>query len=96
MSLYALTLHELSGKLRKREVSSVEVTESVFNRIAATEERIHSYLALCRDSALKEARQADERLKNAGDCPPLTGIPIALKDIFLSNEIGRASCRERV
>ena len=87
MSLYALTLHELREKLRRREVSSVEITESVFNRIAVTDERLHSYLTLCRERALKEARQADERLKTGGDCPPLTGVPIALKDIFLTQNV---------
>ena len=87
MSLHALTLHELAGKLRRREVSSVEVTESVFSRIAATDERLHSYLALCRASALEEARQADERLKSGGDCPSLTGVPVALKDIFITRNL---------
>ena len=87
MNLPALTLHGLQAKLKKREVSSVEVTESVFNRIAATEERLHSYLALCRESALNEARQADERLKNSADRPPLLGIPVALKDIFLTQGV---------
>ncbi|OGQ82845.1 MAG: aspartyl/glutamyl-tRNA amidotransferase subunit A [Deltaproteobacteria bacterium RIFCSPLOWO2_12_FULL_60_19] len=87
MSHYALTLHELAAKLSRREISSVEVTESVFGRIAATDERLHSYLALCRESALQEARQADERLKSGGDCPPLTGVPVALKDIFITRNV---------
>jgi aspartyl-tRNA(Asn)/glutamyl-tRNA(Gln) amidotransferase subunit A len=87
MNAYAFTLHELSEKLRRRELSSVEVTESIFDRIAATDERFHSYLALCRESALREARQADERLKDGGDCPRLMGVPIALKDIFITRNV---------
>ena len=95
MSLHALTLHELGEKLRKREVSSVEVTESVFDRIAATDECIHSYLALCRESALREARQADQRLKNGGDSSPLLGIPIALKDILLTQGL-QTTCASKI
>ncbi len=87
MSLHSLTLHELQGKLKKREISSVEVTESVLRRISATEDKLHSYITLCRDTALAEAKKADERLKQDGGFSPLLGIPIALKDIFLSRGI---------
>jgi aspartyl-tRNA(Asn)/glutamyl-tRNA(Gln) amidotransferase subunit A len=86
MSLHSLTLHELGGKLKKREISSAEVTESVFQRISATEVRLRSYITLCREAALSEAKQADERLK-AGEHTPLLGMPIALKDIFLTKGV---------
>ena len=86
MSLHSLTIHELSAKLKHREVSSVELTESVFARIASVEERLRSYITLCRESALAEAKRADERLKS-GDDSPLLGIPIALKDIFLTEGV---------
>ncbi|MBI2987474.1 MAG: Asp-tRNA(Asn)/Glu-tRNA(Gln) amidotransferase subunit GatA [Deltaproteobacteria bacterium] len=87
MSLHTLTLHELHGKLKKREVSSVEVTESVFRRISATEDKLHSYITLCRDKAIAEAKQADERLGKGGESSPLLGIPLALKDIFLTQGV---------
>jgi len=87
MSLHTSTIHELNAKLKKREISSVELTESVFARISAVEERLHSYITLCRKSALEEARRADERLKSGGDNSPLLGIPIALKDIFVTEGV---------
>jgi aspartyl-tRNA(Asn)/glutamyl-tRNA(Gln) amidotransferase subunit A len=87
MSLHTLTIHELGAKLKTREVSSVELTEAVFARISATEERLHSYISLCRESALREAKRADERLKTRGDASPLLGIPIALKDIFVTEGV---------
>ena len=86
MSLHSLTIHELSTKLKQREISSVELTESVFARIASVEERLRSFITLCRESALAEAKRADERLKS-GDGSPLLGIPIALKDIFLTEGV---------
>ncbi|MGH7771191.1 MAG: Asp-tRNA(Asn)/Glu-tRNA(Gln) amidotransferase subunit GatA [Candidatus Binatia bacterium] len=87
MNLHSLTLHELNGKLKKHEVSSEELTESVFRRISATEEKVHSYITLCYETALKEAREADERFKTREKWSPLLGIPIALKDIFLTQGV---------
>ena len=87
MSLHSLTLHELHGKLKRREVSSVEVIESVFRRISATEAKVHSYITLCHDRAAAEAKQADKRLEKGGESSPLLGIPIALKDIFLTRGV---------
>jgi len=86
MSLHTSTIHELSAKLKNREISSVELTESVFARIASVEDRLRSYITLCRESALAEAKRADERLKS-GDDSPLLGVPIALKDIFLTDGV---------
>jgi aspartyl-tRNA(Asn)/glutamyl-tRNA(Gln) amidotransferase subunit A len=91
MSLHELTIHELAARLKKREVSSVELTESVLARIAATDERVGSYVTLCRDGALAEARRADERLKSGAEAP-LLGIPIALKDIFITKGIRTTCC----
>jgi aspartyl-tRNA(Asn)/glutamyl-tRNA(Gln) amidotransferase subunit A len=92
MSLHELTIHDLGARLKRREVSSVELTEAVFARIAATDERIHSYVTLCRESALEEARRADERLKTGGNGSPLLGVPIALKDIFLTKGVRTTCC----
>jgi aspartyl-tRNA(Asn)/glutamyl-tRNA(Gln) amidotransferase subunit A len=94
MSLHTLTIHELSNQLKKREISSVELTESVFDRVATVEERLHSYITLCRESALEEARRADEWLKSGGG-PPLLGIPLALKDIFITEGV-RTTCASKI
>lgn len=87
MNLHSYTFHELRGKLKSREVSSVELTDAIFRRIAATEEKLHSFITLCRDSAAIEAKSADERLKTEKNSSPLLGIPVALKDIFLTQGI---------
>lgn len=87
MNLESLTLHELSGKLKKRDVSSEELIQATLRRIADTEDRVHSYITLCNETALAEAKRADERLKTEKEPSPLLGIPIALKDIFLAREV---------
>ena len=95
MSLAALTLDDAGKRLRKREFSSLELTEAVFQRIAASDDKIHAYLTVARDSALEQARQADERLKQDSGTSPLLGIPIAVKDNFLTCGL-RTTCASKI
>src|SRR5213594_3479338 len=87
MNVHSLSLHELSAKLKKREVSAEELTRAVFDRVAATEDRIHSYITLCPETALSEAKRADQQLRTEKNSLPLLGMPIALKDIFLTQGV---------
>ncbi len=86
MELYSLTIHELQDKIRRGEVSATQITESVFSRIDAVEERVHSFIRLMKDEAFAKAAKADENIKK-GDIQALTGIPIALKDILCTKGI---------
>jgi aspartyl-tRNA(Asn)/glutamyl-tRNA(Gln) amidotransferase subunit A len=95
MSLAALTLHDAGNKLRKREFSSVELTEAVFKRIADTDSQIRAYLTLARDAALEQARQADERLEQDSATSPLLGVPLAVKDNFLTRGL-RTTCASKI
>ena len=95
MSLFSLTLYEAGEKLRKREVSSQELTEAVFQRISETDGIVRSYITLCRDAALAQAKQADERLKRTPSASPLLGIPVAVKDNLLTKGI-RTTCASRM
>ncbi len=95
MSLAQLTLHEASDKLHKCELSSVELTEAVFQRIADTEDKVHAYLTLARDAAIDQARQADKDLKQPGEHAALLGIPLALKDNFLTKGL-RTTCASKI
>jgi aspartyl-tRNA(Asn)/glutamyl-tRNA(Gln) amidotransferase subunit A len=95
MSLAALTLADAGEKLRRGETSSVELTEAVFERVAAIDERVHAYLTLARESAMAQARDADRRLKQDGDRSPLLGVPVALKDNFLTEGL-RTTCASKI
>ncbi len=81
MELAALTIHELQDKIRAGEVTAMQITRAVFERIDALEDKIHSYISLTKKEALAAAELADRDIKR-GDIEPLTGIPVALKDII--------------
>ncbi len=84
MELYSLTTHEAQDKLRHGEITSVELTESVLERIEAVEAKTQAYLSVQADLALTMARLADER-RATGEDNPLLGIPLGLKDVLITH-----------
>src|SRR5438309_2085237 len=95
MNLPALTVHEAKEMLRKREFSSQQLTEAIFSRIEATDDKIHAYITLCRDAAVEQAKDADERLRKESNLPPLLGVPIGIKDNFLTRGV-RTTCASKI
>ena len=97
MDLTQSTLHELRQLLLRREVSSVEVTKAFLERIAATDDQLNLFITVCEDQALQSAEAADRRLAaaDASASPILTGIPLALKDIFVTEGI-RTTCASKI
>jgi aspartyl-tRNA(Asn)/glutamyl-tRNA(Gln) amidotransferase subunit A len=79
LELFTLGIAELSGMLKKRKVSSAEITRSVFDRIEKVEGRIRSFVTLTGDHALEMAQKADAQI-SSGNGHELTGIPFAIKD----------------
>jgi aspartyl-tRNA(Asn)/glutamyl-tRNA(Gln) amidotransferase subunit A len=87
MKLYQRTIRDLHQMLLDREISSVELTESVFGHIDAVGDKTKAYLLVTRELALRQAKAADERLRAKRDVTPLTGIPIALKDVLCVKDV---------
>ena len=80
MRLCQETIGTVVRRLRTREISSVELTRSVVERIRAVEPRVRAYLAVTDGLAMEMAAAADQRLARNDNVGPLTGIPIAIKD----------------
>ena len=95
MELCHITAHEIHDLLIKREVSAVEVTESVFRQIDKVEEQIHSYITLTKEDALATAAAVDDKIKAGEEIPPLAGIPIAIKDIMCTKGV-LTTCGSRI
>jgi aspartyl-tRNA(Asn)/glutamyl-tRNA(Gln) amidotransferase subunit A len=95
MTSAALTLSDAGEKLRRRDLTSVELAEAVFERIAGTDERIRAYIGLDRDGALAQARRADEEIARGAIRSPLHGLPLALKDNFLTRGL-KTTCASKI
>ncbi|MBI5450454.1 MAG: Asp-tRNA(Asn)/Glu-tRNA(Gln) amidotransferase subunit GatA [Gammaproteobacteria bacterium] len=91
---HTATVAELSHALHSKKVSSVELTRHFLDRIAAHDRRLNSFITVTTEQALAAAAEADRRIA-AGQAGPLTGIPLAQKDIFCTEGV-RTSCASRM
>lgn len=90
-----LTIGELSNLIKRKEVSPVEVTDSVLKRIDAVNPRINAYITILRDEAQAAAQETEKTILAGKYLGPLHGIPIALKDLFLTKGI-RTTCGSKI
>ena len=95
MSLYQLTAHELHDKLKAREITAVELVESIYERIEEVEPQVKGYLTLTKEIALEQADAADAGFQNGNEMPPLAGIPIAIKDVICTKDV-RTTCASKI
>lgn len=88
------SVREVRGLLDSREISSLELTRLMLERITAIDPQMGAYVTVCQDVALDQARGADRRLAS-GDSVTLTGVPFALKDIISTVGI-RTTCGSHI
>ena len=88
-NLYHLTIREAAGLLKSGQLSPVELTQAFLDRIAATDDRLHSYITVLKEQALDDARLAEAEIRRGDYKGPLHGIPYALKDLYDTAESGR-------
>jgi aspartyl-tRNA(Asn)/glutamyl-tRNA(Gln) amidotransferase subunit A len=84
--LWRLTAHEAHEGLRKKEFTSVELTQAVLDRIAEVEPKVHAYITVTAELAIEQAKEADAKYA-AGTATPLTGIPVGVKDLIVTKGV---------
>src|SRR3954466_15199466 len=92
--MHNLTLAELARKLRAREFSVTELTKALLRRIEASQPQLNAFITVTAESALAQAAAADAAFA-AGNAGPLTGLPLAHKDIFCTRGV-KTSCGSRM
>ena len=92
--MYQKSIAELSISLHNKEFTSEELTHALFERCVSVNTKLNCFISLTQDHALAQAKAADKRLQK-GDAGPLTGIPLAHKDIFCTNGI-KTSCGSKM
>ena len=93
-ALHDKSVAELSAALRARQVSSVEVTQAFLERVSRHQAALNAFITITAEAALAEAARADARLSGK-DAGPLTGVPIAHKDIFCTRG-AKTTCGSRM
>jgi Asp-tRNA(Asn)/Glu-tRNA(Gln) amidotransferase A subunit family amidase len=76
-----MTAVDLAAAIRVGEVSPVEVTAAVLDRIARVNPKINAYVTVAAESALAQARQAESAVTRGEPLGPLHGVPISFKDL---------------
>jgi aspartyl-tRNA(Asn)/glutamyl-tRNA(Gln) amidotransferase subunit A len=88
--MHNLTIAELIKGLESKQFSSEEVTKTYLDRIEKYDPQLNSFVTVCKEQALQTAKEADAR-RAKDNAAPLTGIPIAQKDIFCTQGV-KTSC----
>jgi aspartyl-tRNA(Asn)/glutamyl-tRNA(Gln) amidotransferase subunit A len=92
--MHNASLKQLAAALAAKQVSSVEMTRLFLDRIKALNSDINAFITVDEDFSLAQAKAADARIA-AGTAVPLTGIPIAHKDIFVTKGL-RTTCASKM
>jgi aspartyl-tRNA(Asn)/glutamyl-tRNA(Gln) amidotransferase subunit A len=92
--MHRASLGELARELSAKRLSAVELTRAFLARIERHDPRLNAFITIDAEKSLAQARAADARIA-AGDAGPLTGIPIAHKDLFCTRG-WRTTCGSRM
>lgn len=84
-ALNKATLSDIRDGLRRKDFTSVEVTDACLDAVQAAD-ALNAFCAKTGDKARDMARQADERIA-AGDAPDMCGIPLGIKDLFCTQGV---------
>ncbi len=95
MELYEYKAHQLQKMLAQKEISSVELTKAVLNRLREKEEDVEAYITVTEEIALAQANASDQKRMAGEKMGPLAGIPFAVKDNICTKDI-RTTCGSHI
>lgn len=89
-----MALQKLRDMLDKKEISAVELTETYLDRIKEKDTKINSYITVCNESAISEAKNA-QKVIDSGRSTAFTGIPVSVKDNICTKGI-KTTCASKM
>lgn len=94
-NLYSLTIAEAHEGLKTKKFSATELAKAVLDRIEKTDAKLGAFITVCPEVALAQAKTVDQMIASGVALKPLTGIPLAPKDIYLTKGI-RTTCGSQI
>ncbi|NLX70408.1 MAG: Asp-tRNA(Asn)/Glu-tRNA(Gln) amidotransferase subunit GatA [Clostridiales bacterium] len=95
MESYKLTVHEAVDLIKKKKVSSYELTQAVLNRVKQVEKDVNAFITLTDESAMEEARNVDMLINQGENISDLAGIPFGLEDSICTEGV-RTTCASKM
>ena len=95
LELCFMSIDEIGKRIRSKEVSPVEVTQAVLERIQRNNDEMRVYITVTADIALEQAKEAEKEIGAGNYRGPMHGIPVSLKDNISTKSI-RTSCASLV
>ena len=89
------TIDDVQEALRSRRASAQEICAATFARIATENSKNNSFLTLTEERAMARAAEIDRKVTAGEPLPPLAGVPLAVKDVILTEGI-RNTCASRI
>ena len=89
---FRLNLAEAANQIRQRQLSPVDLAQSLLDRIDALDPVLKAWVTIDREEVLSTARQRELELERAGPKGPVHGVPVGLKDIFYTAGMKTTAC----
>lgn len=84
-----MSIEELAGNIQRKDISPVEVTQAMLDRVEQLEPQLRAFNTVFRDEVMEAARAAETEIQRGTYRSPLHGVPIGIKDIY---ECGPTTC----
>ena len=95
MNISHMTALEIGAEIKNKNISPVEVTQSLLNEISAKDGVLNAYITVCAENALRQAENIRKMINKGVLCSPLAGVPISIKDNICTKNI-KTSCASKI
>src|SRR5258708_36145934 len=87
LDLNLLTVASARNAVEQRQVTATALAESFYKKIGVEDKQINAYLTLSKERALTQAAKIDAMADKGDPLPPLTGVPVGIKDVMVTNAV---------